>query len=366
MAPRAPIHSPAPAPLLVRRDDWPALHQQLWQAGTDPRALDADGDPPHGSTLSEATRLNAMKGWCRFLATLPPGEARTGPPAAQVNPASIRAFLAALEAAGNARTTIAARLWEVRTALTIMCPGENFRWVTSPGGASVRSHLQDPSPRRPAKVNNSLHLYDLGLSLMDRADGEDNPRRRAVVFRNGLLVALFACRAPRLRTMAACRIGVHLVPGQAGYRLEFGKADLKRRRFLEYDLPAGLTVRIRRYVEVERPVLLHGQRHDWLWVGRDGRRLNTEGISGMLRRLSAACGMDFSAHSFRHAMATMAALADPRNPAMASTILNNSAATVEKHYNMGRQVDAALEFQKAVDRQRRDSAGLARRAFKRG
>lgn len=354
-----------PARLLVRPDNWSARHRKLWQAGTDPGNVDDDDNPPYGCTLSEATLRNVRDGWGRFLATLPLGRAKVGDPAGMVNPGAIRDFIAALKEVDNSKSTIASRLWEVRTALGIMCPGEDFLWMTSPGGVSARSYFRDQTPRRPAKVHDSRLLYELGLSLMDNANKADTPRQRAKLFRDGLLVAIFASRAPRLRSMAACRIGIHLLEGPDGYRLAFSKADLKTGGFQEYPLPAGLTAYVRRYLDVERPVLLHGQDHDWLWVGQQGARLREDGISGMLRRLSEETGLDFSAHSFRHAMGTTAPMADPEHPAMASVLMGNSERVATRHYNLGKQVDAALKYQEAVREERQKSAPLARKAFKR-
>ena len=133
-----------------------------------------------------------------------------------------------------------------------------------------------------------------------------------------------------------------------------------------YDLPPGLVGHVEHYLRVERPQLLHGSDHDWLWVGRNGAPLREAGIERVIRRLSEKkFGRAVGPHSFRHAMGTTAPMADPRNPAVAAAILGNSKRVAEKSYNLGRQVEAALEFQASVMEDRRQSAAIARRGFAR-
>jgi hypothetical protein len=75
---------------------------------------------------------------------------------------------------------------------------------------------------------------------MDEALPIRSPRQRKLAFRDGLLVAVLASRAPRLRTLATPQIGVQFVTAGDRFRLKFGTADLTRKTRLEYDLPAGL------------------------------------------------------------------------------------------------------------------------------
>ncbi len=351
--------------LLVPLDHWPTLHQELWDAGLDPDNLDDDDDPPHGVFLAPATIRNALKGWSRFLTTLDADKRNAADPASLVTPASIRNFIVQLKAADNSNTTIAARIWEIRIALGIMCPAAKFPWLSSPGGTDVRSLFKDCVQRRPPKIHNSKELYALGLRLMDKALLISNPRRRARAFRNGLIVAVLACRAPRLRTLTTPQIGTQLVTAGEGFRLEFRAADLKRKVALEYDLPAGLVSYITHYLAVERPVLLGKKQHLWFWVGQHGRPLKEAGISGALRRLSKALGIPFSAHTFRYALGTKAPMVEPQHSMIAPLILGNSPAVANKYYNLGKQVDAAQRYQAAVAEDRRLSAALARRAFDR-
>ncbi len=349
---------------------WPTLHQELWQAGLSPDNRDDDDDPPYATRLSVATIRNAAKGWGRFLRTAENQQPGCSflVPSSLVTPKAVRAFLAAMKAAGNCNNTIAARIWEIRTALRILCPDSPFRWLTSPGGTDVRSLFRDLVPRREKTPRSSKVLYEWGIRLMDEADRIPVPLRRALAFRNGLLIAVLASRAPRLRSVSTLRIGNHILTVSAGYHVRFGRSDMKTPSPLEYNLPAGLTGYIERYLSEERPVLLQGAdaEHNWFWVGKQGRPLRAAGIERVIRRASKKeFGEAFGPHSFRYAMGTSAPMADPQNPAVASILLGNSPAVVEKHYNLGGQVEAARTFQVSLAEERKRTAAIARLAFAR-
>jgi hypothetical protein len=364
------MRAPSAGRLTIRPENWPALHQALWQAGLSPDNLDEDDDPPYGCGLSSYTVRNAARGWGRLLAILEATAAGTDTgavsPSSLVTPKAIRRFIAAMKAEDNGKNTIAARIWELRVALRIMVPAADFRWLTSPGGVDVRTLFHDAVPRRLVQPQSSKELYDWGLAMMDDAASAKTARSPALRYRNGLLIAVFASRAPRLRSAAALQFGTHVVPQDSGYRLKFGPGDMKMGRRLEYDVPQGVVHRILHYLEVERPHLLRGRSHTWFWVGGQGEPLRQSGIEKAIRRLTEAkYGRARGPHSFRYAMGTTAPLMAPRTPAIAAAIMGNSPAVVEKAYNLGNQVVAAMTFQESVEQDRQQSTAIARRFFSR-
>jgi hypothetical protein len=347
---------------IIRFKDFPELHRTLWQKGMTER--DPHGSLPYGAKLSPVTERLAGKGWGRLLATCPPDE-HAAPPDDLVAPKTIRRFVTALKQAGNQGNTIATRLWEVRTALRIMCPQKDFRWITSPDGNDVRSLF--PFERRLFKIYHPLRLYHWGLQLMDQALKIVDRQRRAIQYRNGLIIAILAARAPRVRSLASIQLHVQIVRHDNRFRFVFRKADLKWRNALEYDLPESLTKRIEHYLREERPVLLAGKDHNWFWVGRGGDRLREIGIATMIRRQS---GKDlegaFGPHRFRHGAGTIAPMADPTRPGAVAAMLDHSQAVSEKSYNIGRQQEAAEKIHRNLSKERQRLEGVALRAFGRG
>jgi hypothetical protein len=92
------------------------------------------------------------------------------------------------------------------------------------------------------------------------ADAENRagwpPLRRASRFRNGLIVALLARRALRLKNFAAIAIGRHLVGREERYALLFPAGEMKNKQPYEVMIPDGLVGPLERYLTFWRGILL--------------------------------------------------------------------------------------------------------------
>ena len=211
--------------LTTRWEDLPELYRQWWTAGI--TGQDRYGRRPYGAKLSPFTLKETGKGFCRFMATCS-AEEHGLPLEELVVPRAVRRFIAAMERHGNCGNTIANRLCELRTALRIMCPESDFLWLTSPEGNDVRALFR--SERRQVRIYHPRELFRWGVELMDEALTIDHPRRRATQYRNGLLIAVLASRAPRQRSVAAIRLLVQLARQDDRFRLVFGPRDMKWKR----------------------------------------------------------------------------------------------------------------------------------------
>jgi hypothetical protein len=265
---------------------------------------------------------------------------------------------------GNA--SIIARLSELRQAMRIMHPEADFRWLTSPGGRSLEALLR--VTKNPIRIIDSDVLYEWGRTMMREALAEAHPERRRIGYRNGLLIALFAARAPRVRSMASLHLEKTVIRnGDGSYRLIFEEEDVKTGRPLEYDATEGLSSAIDRYLAVERIELLTGQRHAWLWVNKYGEPLSADNIGDMIQRQSRRTfGFAFGPHRFRHGVGTTAPLKDPGHPGVAASMLGISGHMVEEHYNRATQADVANRFHASLRKQRACLQSLARRGFRQG
>ena len=342
---------------------WPDIDRALWRVGLLPG--DILDDPKYAARLRPSTIASTTKGYQRWLAFLH-AEGRLDarvPPAARVSEENVRRYMAAMRDARYRNSTMITKMTELRAALHILQPDSEFGWLTSPGGRSLGSLL--PVERRPMQVPSSKVLYEWGQTLMQAALDQPHPDLRRIGYRDGLLIALLAARAPRIRAMASLRLGQHLVLIDDGYRLVFKAEDIKTGRPLEYDLPAGLSSAIEHYVSVPRAELLAGQSHDWFWVDACGRPLSQSQLGNIIRRRSKQrFGTAFGPHRFRHAMGTTAPLVDPANPGVASAILGISVRMVEEHYNRAGQVEAALRFHSSLRDERARTRALAQKEFR--
>ena len=353
-------------PMVIKLEDWPEGDRRLWEAGqwlhTKPRKLG------FGSKLQPVSIRNAMKSYGRYLAVrrdagdLHPAET----PAERVIPHRVSGFVTALREQGNKPNTIKTRLMELSTAVRIMQPETDLAWLTRPGGYSLDSLLpQEPQdfPIIPSPV-----LYRWGLGLMDEsASREVMSFEDDRAFRDGLIIAILACRAPRLRTLAGIRIGQQLKKIGEEFWLCFGKADVKNRKAIEYSLPENLAPYIQKYLDVVRPRMLGLVRTDWLWVIEQRAPFKDIGIATMIERRSLQrFGFAFRPHRFRHYLATTLAEEDPKNPGLAAALLGITEAVVAEHYRRVKQIRVAIQLQKQLADERDRTRLLAEREMNLG
>jgi hypothetical protein len=342
---------------------WPPGDLQLWKAGLQPGDI-LDG-PRYASRLRPDTILAIAAGYRRWLVFLR-AHGRLDlmlTPASRVTRENVADYVR-ISRGDLCNRSLIARLSELRRAMRIMHPDFDFRWLTSPGGRSLESLL--PVTTRPMQIIDSKVLYEWGHTIIREALAEPHPDRRRIGYRDGLLIALFAARAPRVRSMASLRLDKTVIRnGDTSYRLVFEKADVKTSRRIEYDAPEGLSSAIDRYIAVERVELLAGQTHDSFWVNKYGEPLSANNISDMIRvRSGRAFGKAFGPHRFRHAIGTTAPLKDPAHPGVAAAVLGISGHMVEEHYNRATQADVAMRFHATLSEQRAGLQSLARRGFR--
>lgn len=342
---------------------WPPIDRRLWELGC--QTGDILDQPNHASRLRPATLQSIVVGYRRWLVFLRDQDCLDPevPPAARVTRARVAAYFRCLRQS-QCNASVIARMTELRSAMLIMHPQDDFRWLTSPGGRSLSSVL--PVSTRPIQTIDSKVLYDWGLTMAQDALEEANPEHRRIMYRNGVLIALFAARAPRVRSMASLRLGRTVIRTGKGYRLVFEHEDIKTGRRLEYDTPAGIRAAIDYYIVVIRAELSTAQSGDWFWLDQYGERISADQIGDMIQRKSRqAFPEGFGPHRFRHALGTSAPLADPAHPGVAAAILGISSHMVELHYNRATQADVAGKFHLSLAKTRAACRSMAKREFQR-
>ena len=196
-------------------------------------------------------------------------------PAERVTPKRVAAYIAELRAE-RADYTVLCRIQELFDALRVMAPDEDWSWLAQvyrnlrrgrPTGA--RQAVAPKTDRRTRRAGRTHH----GRSR----DGPDwSARRRAVHFRDGLMIALLAYRPVRIKNLAAMRLGQQLKKISGNWWILFAAEETKSHRAYEAMFPSALLPRLQRYLELHRPVLLRGESGgaeadiDALWVSEVG------------------------------------------------------------------------------------------------
>src|ERR1019366_8336989 len=125
-----------------------------------------------------------------------------------------------------------------------------------------------PRPQKHHLVTSET-LYALGIELMDRVSKNgkaEKTRFMQTAYRDGLIIALLAVIPMRRRTVAALRIGKHLVRTGKLWDLDIPAEDVKTKRPLAYPIVRELSYRIEVYLNEFRSRIPGAGAHDYLWA----------------------------------------------------------------------------------------------------
>ena len=176
--------------------------------------------------------------------------------------------------------------------------------------------------------------------------------RQAHVFqyRDGLIIALLALIPLRRRTLAALRIGRHLIKAGDLWELDIPAADTKTRRPLDYTISKELSARIDLYLERFRGRIPGADKHTSLWPSNLSRPMCPDAIYyAVLKRTKRAFGFGVNLHRFRHAAASFWSSHDPVNVRGVKDLLGQTSfATTEGHYIMAQSRLAGRALARAI------------------
>ena len=332
---------------------WPAPDRAAWAAALTP------GDPftPGGlaagwaPTSRRVIEMNygAWLAWLQGQGLLDP----LVPPAARISKDRVKAYVAALQAT-KSPFTVASRVQMLGDALRAMAPEKDWRWIGRAAGR-LRSRAV-PIRNKRARLQPPYQLAALGKRLMAEAEAARPTLEAAMVYRDGLVIALLAYRPIRGRNLAMIKCGQHLVCRDGAWWLLFAATETKAKRPLEFPLPLDLVPEIERYLAVYRPILLtRGGRQPpaplaALWISRDATALGYGTIAHHVERHTRAeFGAALNPHLFRDCAATYIAIVDPEHVQIIRVILGHSTlATSERHYNQARGLEAGRRYHGTV------------------
>ncbi|NJC41701.1 integrase [Brevundimonas alba] len=340
-------------PRLWGFSEWPIDDQAAWTraAETDPLAREGQGASSHWRAT---TRLFVQLGygnWLGWLDARHPDCLRQAP-AERATTELVREYLIELTEAGLANYTRVGRLQALGDALRTMCPETPTAFIGKLAGRlSVEARpLRDLNGRlRPAR-----EILELGYQLMQSADVDHLPGvRRPIAFRDGLLIALWACRMLRVSNISAITIGRQLVLTADRHRLEFAAGEMKQRRPWGCSWPERLEEALGQYLEEHRPLLLAkgDDSSARLWLSQFGTPMRATSVAQIIKlRTLAAFGQSISSHLMRHIAATELAEAYPDSSIDIAAVLGHATTdTADKHYILGRGAAAVREYNAFLD-----------------
>ena len=180
-------------------------------------------------------------------------------PAARVTRERVENYVAELKPTRSPYTVLC-RVQNLYDALRAMAPEADWSWLLeiyrtlSAGVRPVRDKL--------ARLRSIDELVALGECLMVKAEETVglSEVRRAVLFRDGLMIALLSYRPIRRKNFAGMRLSRHLRKVGANWHILLAADETKTRVSYQAIFPSTLTSKLERYLNVHRPVLLRGKR----------------------------------------------------------------------------------------------------------
>lgn len=350
----------APDRACLKLEDWPVLDRQLWLAAVAPADPFADGG---GTRALHRSRSNKkiVQNYGRWLTFLT-GQGLLDPhghPADRITLEAVKAYVVEMTALQNRKNTILGRLQDLGVMAHVIAPTRDWSFIKRLA-SWMRAKPERPRDKRSRLVG-SDELYDLGLSLMERAAKQSTPRLMVMMFRDGLMIALLALRPLRRGNFINLTLGEDLVRNGTGWTIILPGRVTKNHAELSFPWPEPLLGPLETYLVVHRPVLARlvnrwtapiGNR---LWVSSQGSPMTEMALYDMIaKQTKAAFGRPINPHLFRDAAATTTAIHDPSHVRLVSALLGHrSFATTERHYQQAQSLEAHRMFANEVATLRR-------------
>ena len=325
--------------------DWPRTDREAWAAAQETAGVLYDGGM--ASHLKACTRKDLARRYAYFLFFL----ARRGrldphvPAAASVTEQNILDYVHYLEPRVSS-VTLAQSLQKTGRVATFLDPGRDWRWLRR----LVRRLQLRARPRdRRNELEEIRELYRLGRQLMNQADKGEKATAfsRALLYRDGLAIALLAADPLRLANSTGLEIGRTLIKDGATWSLNIPGEETKAGRLHLAILPDWSAPCIDRYIEHYRPLFRNADATSALWLSRNGRPLAYGSLYNLVcKRTYEAFGKKISPHLFRACLATSTAIHHGAQMGLAMTVLDHKSREVmHRHYVHAQMIDAVRAYQ---------------------
>lgn len=279
--------------------------------------------------------------WLRHLQTS--GEPlHTKNPVHRITPERIDSYLKSLSAL--APSSQCARIRALLVIATKADPKGNWRWLRRKLRLLDIRDRANRGARKRGRIVASHKLSAAGIALMCEAQAVGVPLlQRAVLFRDGLAIALLALRQLRLKNFAGLRLGIHIAPSPDGFRIDIPGQEMKTGVPFETVIPAELLPYLSEYLAVHRPILIGPRHSDHLWISRYGLGYSSRHFGERIAKVTERrLGVRVTPHLFRDSAATTIAIADPDHVGMIASLLGHTnGRTGEAYYNQAKGIEAA-------------------------
>ena len=336
---------------------WPQADQAGWRLANEPEDP-LDDSVGYAQRWRPATRKLTQEGYGYWLDWL----ARSGQlaaladPVERVTPDRLRAYQKAMKDEGLAPYTVATRIQQVGNALRAIAPENDWAWLLK--AASRLRGKATPVRDKRIGMRPAEEVEKLACDMMHAAEHDRfrSKVERAVLFRDGLLLAMLVARPLRRANITSIEIGRQLRRDGEHWRLCFDGDEMKSHRVFECGVPEKLTSHVDRYIELHRPILLQCSRRglapsNALWISKQGTHMTASAVTYQIRaRTEEEFGESINPHKFRSIYATDTATLTPADAASIQLGLGHASRKVsEEYYNLAQMADAGRKYNDTID-----------------
>lgn len=343
------------SPHCLKLAAWPALHQAAWHLAFAEAGLFEQPKP--AARWRPASIHKTRAGYGVYLSWLDyRGYLVAAAPGTLVTRELVRAYIDELRPIA-APNTLFCRIQELHDAIRVMAPDQDWGWLLN-AVKSLRS-TATPVRNKLPRLQPASHIEALGLALMREA--EDNPDlsrfKQALMYRDGLILAILIRRPLRLKNVCGMELGSSLILGEQAASLVFSRDQMKGKRPFEAEVPVHLLDALRTYIEVYRPYLMSlgpdpsQPATSGLWISSEGRPMAEGSLRNAVKKRTAkAFGRDLSPHLFRDCSVTTLVRDAPASARLTRAILSHtSLETTNRHYNQARMVETSRRHTDLVE-----------------
>jgi integrase len=327
---------------------WPKVDREIWHVAQTPEGVLDD----HGiiSHLSTQTRKDLTRRYAYFLSFLAHrGRLEHYPSAAaSVTRENILDYVHYLEPRVSS-VTLAQSLYKIGRVAVCLAPDLDWRWLRR---LSRRLDLRAKPRDRRNDVVEIKELFWLGRRLMAQADKASTSTAfsRALLYRDGLIIALLAADPLRSANITFLEIGRTLIKDGTTWSFDIPAEETKVGRPHLAILPDWSTPCIDRYVDHYRQLFRNAEATSRLWLSRNGRPLDDSSLYHLVcKRTYEAFGKPINPHLFRSCLATSTAVHHGADMGLAMTVLGHQSSKVTtRHYNQAKMIDAVRAYQEVL------------------
>lgn len=348
-------------PQCIKPNEWPPLHREAWRLLFVEEGLFDDPKP----TLKwrPKTKEKVQKGygiWLSFHIQCGVNIELTTP-AEIVTKESVRGFREAFMKRDAADLTIFSHINELYLAIINLAPDHDWSWLKR-ASHNLRNRARLKKEKLP-RLKSSDQLINCGLSLMNEAETNEqlSPYKRALMFRDGLMIASLAYRPMRAQNFVNIKLQENLLLIGNCWHIKFCAKETKNKKHFEAEYPINLNDHLDKYLSTYRPYLLslaEGSGHKvgensckYLWISNEGRNLDAGSFTVVIKKKTLEFfGEYIYPHLFRDASVTTLIRHDPASARLTKSVLGHQSTEItNNHYNQSKTISASIRFLKIID-----------------